>query len=145
MSWFDTLTVTSEGKDKTHRTQRERRQWLAYPDWEINLTAAYLFFFLLSIWVALLSVRMMLQKLSYICHDGFLIRLVYINIWGGNQMNVIRSNTKPSLADNSSTAHLTDIYSKTGTLNENNLQHFGSVSKFCLEVPPCWISWTNGP
>lgn len=45
-------------------------------------------------------------------------------------MNVIRSHIKPRSADNTSTAHLTDIYSKTGTLNENNLQHFGSVSKF---------------
>lgn len=60
---------------------------------ERNLTVDYLFY-LLSIRVALLSVRMMLQELRYICHDGFLIWFVYIDIWGGKQISVIHTMTR---------------------------------------------------
>lgn len=36
MSWvrFDTLTVTAEEKDKTHRMRKVSRQWMAYPEWD---------------------------------------------------------------------------------------------------------------
>lgn len=44
------------------------------------MTAGYLFI-LLPIQVALLSVRVMLQELGDIRHDGFLIWLVYVNIY----------------------------------------------------------------
>lgn len=107
MSWlrFETITVTAMRKTKhIGCRKREDNEWRIQT--EINLTAGYLFF-LLSVWVALLSVvRMMLQELCYVCHNGFLIWLVYIHIWGGSQMNVITRNIKMRPANNSSTFSL---------------------------------------
>lgn len=47
-----------------------------------GVTAGYLFI-LLPVQVALLSVGVMPQELGNVRHDGFLIRLVYVNICGG--------------------------------------------------------------
>lgn len=47
-----------------------------------GVTAGYLFI-LLPVQVALLSVGVMPQELGKVRHDGFLIRLVYVNICGG--------------------------------------------------------------